>query len=704
MKQSIRIPLFILTSFLFNTVIQAVNPVSIPGDVLYEHIGASSGCRLHEFPLFDYAEGENGYILFDVVPTVTDTFVFTANIGTGSEADRFCSLGPVDANRNYVSGVVEKLIPAGSGSNWQANSADYEWRYFMEAGVQQTFKVSYRKNGQRYGVNLYTICVHSAQRLSKSILAFPGAEGSGRYTTGGRGGKVYRVKNLNDSGPGSLREAVEAAGTRTVVFDVAGIIALQSPLSVDNGNITIAGQTAPGDGICLKNYPFVIKGNNVIVRFIRSRMGDEANYEGDAAEGRYSKHIIIDHCSFSWSVDECASFYSNEHFTMQWCMINESMNISVHSKVAHGYGGLWGGRPASFHHNLISNHQSRTPRFTGGDPMTERVDYRNNVVYNWGPSLGTYGGTGGVYNFVGNYYKPGPATALKPAIASRLIYTGPSDDSTHYWGHFYFQDNYFDATCSVLNNAARLACQQVNANNVNGLHLATHEYLPEGRINGILASNAYAVEPVTTHAASVAYQKVLALAGASHSRDALDLRYTEEVRLGIHTYTGSLGGMPGIIDTQNDAGAWPEYRSTAEQRAALTDSDGDGIPDVNEIQLGLNPHLADGHLCDLDADYTNLEVYMNALVQDIMQEGLDGGLTDLLPSVGREVLFALQVDRQAGYLYTPDAVSMQLFSMDGNLLRKGDQNGVSFIGLSKGIYLIAIYAEDGQRCLQKIAF
>ncbi|MDD2257022.1 MAG: T9SS type A sorting domain-containing protein, partial [Bacteroidales bacterium] len=199
-------------------------------------------------------------------------------------------------------------------------------------------------------------------------------------------------------------------------------------------------------------------------------------------------------------------------------------------------------------------------------------------------------------------------------------------------------------------------------------------------------------------------QKVLALAGASHSRDALDLRFVEEVRLGIHTFTGSLGGMPGIIDTQNDVGGWPDYVSTAEQRSALTDSDGDGIPDVNEIQLGLNPNLADGHLCDLDEDYTNLEVYMNALVQGIMQEGLAEGLTDLLPSVEQEVQFELQVDRQAGNIYAPGAVSLQVFSMDGSLLRKGNQNGVSITGLSKGIYLIAIYAGDGQRSLQKIAF
>ena len=211
--------------------------------------------------------------------------------------------------------------------------------------------------------------------------AFPGAEGWGKYTLGGKGGQVIEVTNLNDSGPGSLRTAVSASGPRTVVFRVSGTIELKSNLSISRPFITIAGQTAPGDGICIKKYPIVINADQVIIRYLRLRLGDESGADDDALSGQFHKHIMIDHVSASWSVDETLSIYHCDSVTVQWCLISESMYNSNHEKGHHGYGGIWGGPHGSFHHNLFAHHSSRNPRFASGCGNT---DYRNNVIYNWG--------------------------------------------------------------------------------------------------------------------------------------------------------------------------------------------------------------------------------------------------------------------------------------------------------------------------------
>ncbi|MDE6526390.1 MAG: pectate lyase, partial [Muribaculaceae bacterium] len=244
--------------------------------------------------------------------------------------------------------------------------------------------------------------------------AFPGAEGFGRYTTGGRGGNVYHVTNLLDNGTGSLRWALSQAGPRTIVFDVSGTIHLSSGLSIP-ANTTIAGQSAPGDGICVADYPVTV-GNNCIVRYMRFRLGNK-NVLKNGADGwdglsaMDSHDIIIDHCSISWSIDECCSVLGNVNTTVQWSMVDQSLVNAGHSKGAHGYGGNWGGSGASFHHNLVAHHGSRTPRL-GPRPTTqldERMDMRNNVIYNYGGN-GCYGGEGMDVNIVNNYYKPGPAT------------------------------------------------------------------------------------------------------------------------------------------------------------------------------------------------------------------------------------------------------------------------------------------------------
>ncbi len=449
-----------------------------------------------------------------------------------------------------------------------------------------------------------------------TVDAFPGAEGFGRYTTGGRGGKVIYVTNLNDAGDGSLRAAIAQSGTRTILFKVSGIIALQSTLEIKNGDVTIAGQTAPGDGICIKNFPVVVKTSNVIVRYMRFRMGDEKQTADDAFWGREQKNIIIDHCSMSWSTDECSSFYDNENFTMQWCILSESLRISVHNKGAHGYGGIWGGKGASFHHNLLANHDSRNPRFCGSrysnQPNKELVDFRNNVIYNWGANSG-YAGEGGSYNMVNNYYKPTSTSSNATRIFQPNADDGSNNQPAGVWGTFYVAGNYMEGSTAVTDNNWQGI--QPNPSSKNKEELKSSVEFNKGEI--------------TTQTAQDAYTAVLQKAGASNKRDNTDARVVNEVQNGLapvrayysveplKTLPSGVTSRtkPGMIDTQADVGGWDTYNSTA----APTDSDGDGMPDAWETANGLNPNDAsDGVKYTVDANkkYTNLEMYLNSLINN----------------------------------------------------------------------------------------
>lgn len=473
--------------------------------------------------------------------------------------------------------------------------------------------------------------------------AFPGAEGHGRYITGGRGGAVYRVTNLNDNGTGSLREALGKSGKRTIVFDVSGVINLKSDLKISKGDVTIAGQTAPGEGITLANYTVTVAADNVIIRFVRFRRGNAVNINdgADAIWGRQRKNIMLDHCSFSWSIDEVASFYDNRNFTMQWCTIAEALTNAGHDKGAHGYGGIWGGKEASFHHNFLLHLQNRVPRFNGARyawngydtskyPNTiqaERVDFRNCVMYNWGTG-GCYGGPGGGYvNMVNNYYKAGPATTNK----TRVTQVSKSDSSNggdnpfpNYTSRYYINGNYVSAAGA---NAENYDWQGVVYDNglptVNGVKCVNDNKnyygLGAGNIPIKLDEPIDAGE-VTTHSATVAFEKVLAYAGASFRRDAVDARYAQEAEDGTATYLGSVTGKPGIIDTQQDVGGWPAL----DKGTKLADTDKDGMPDDWETANGLNPKAnTDGKKYTLDPKgyYTNLEVYLNSLVQEVMLAG-----------------------------------------------------------------------------------
>ena len=487
------------------------------------------------------------------------------------------------------------------------------------------------------------------------IPAFPGAEGHGRYITGGRGGEVYHVTNLNDSGTGSFRDAVSKA-KRIVVFDVGGVIALKSDLTIKD-NITIAGQTAPYPGITLR-YFTVRPGSNNIIRFIRVRRGQEKNIN-DGADAIWQKGktgIILDHCSFSWSIDEVASFYDNNNFTMQWCTLGESLNNAGHGKGAHGYGGIWGGKLASFHHNLICHVNNRSPRFNGARynwsgyknnlrykdfnwPNTvqaEIVDFRNCVIYNCGN--GCYGGPGGGYvNIVNNYYKTGPSASTSRVTTVSIANNTSSSNNKEYWdmtSRYYIKGNQVNAT---ENKDWSEVSYDTGVQTINGerytldsLHYFgdTVTYVKNSKgvdCVKIKVDGPSAIGEVTTHSAKASFDKVLSYAGASVFTDVVDARYFQEAKDGTATYTGSVTKKKGRVDVVSDVEGYTEENFPTGARSADFDTDGDGMPDEWETLNGLNPNDAsDGALFTIDTDkkwYTNLEVYLSMLVEDIMKSG-----------------------------------------------------------------------------------
>ncbi|WP_194974087.1 LamG-like jellyroll fold domain-containing protein [Aquiflexum lacus] len=435
----------------------------------------------------------------------------------------------------------------------------------------------------------------------QQVIAFPGAEGFGKYATGGRGGQVLKVTNLNDDGPGSLRAAVQTPGARTIIFEVSGNINLTRPISVKYPNVTIAGQTAPGDGITITNYKFIINSNNTILRYIRFRLGDKFFIEdNDALEVRKCENVIIDHCSLSWGTDETGSFYGVKNFTLQWSILSEGLNKTK------AYGGIWGGNKASYHHNLFAHFSDRNPLFDHPglfqnqeeiDEYRGIVDFQNNVIYNWG-NRGSIGGSGGTFNYQNNYLKPGPATIDKVAFLR------PSSNSPDKYGKFFILGNYFDGNSKITND------------NWDGVRLEngqlTESYLHTLKLSSPLPNQVY--EQV--HSAESAYEKVLESSGANLVRDIVDLRIINETLVGTYTFNGSNGSKYGIIDSQKDVGGWPILKSLA----APSDTDGDGIPNNWEIANGLDPNIPNDKEFNLSPYYTDIEVYVNSIVQDLINK------------------------------------------------------------------------------------
>ncbi len=404
---------------------------------------------------------------------------------------------------------------------------------------------------------------------SRPVPAFPGAEGFGKYAVGGRGGSIYSVTNLDDAGPGSLREAVSRPN-RIVVFRVSGTIDLQSPLEIAQSNLTIAGQTAPGDGICLKGSGTYINANDVVVRYLRCRPGDEQKEPHDGLSISGGKRIIVDHCSVSWSVDEALSVTgtTTDDITIQWCFVTESLDDSVHPKGPHGMGSLLRLQDGhlSMHHNLYAHHQTRNPAIASYKDRTMLLDFRNNVVYDWGghPCTGAKAGYYARLNYVGNYLRSGASTL----------------EQRRDWAFFGWS----------VDTQVYQAQNLINGKDLGwGMFLRTYSK----------AAQAFGAEPVQTEPAEVAFDRVLAEAGATRPRrDAVDTRIVSQVK---HR-TGQ------IIDSQSQVGGWPALESAQPP----PDSDGDGMPDSWERQMELLPDdPGDGKL-DRDGDgYTNVEEYLN---------------------------------------------------------------------------------------------
>lgn len=437
-------------------------------------------------------------------------------------------------------------------------------------------------------------------------LAFPTAEGFGKYTSGGRGGKVFVVTNLNDDGEGSFRKAATAKGPRIIVFAVSGTIHLQSPLSI-KPDVTIAGQTAPGDGICLADQPVSLGGNNIIIRYMRFRMGDRyqrremvSGSGSDDAFGAVKRNnIIIDHCSMSWSTDEVCSVYAGDSITLQWNIISEPLNYSYHFETGdkdferHGYGGIWGGKHASFHHNLLAHCNSRTPRWDGiRNSPQENCEFVNNVIYNWGHN-NVYAGEGGNYHIVNNYYKYGPSTnkAVRYQVANPW-----SKPPAIGFGKWYIDGNYVDGNAAVTNA------------NWKGVELENGGDTDMDKVR--VKTPLFSLTPVHTQPAIEAYEAVLKNAGASFRRDTLDMRIVNDVKNRTGRLIDVQGGFPHGTPYEKTITAWPFLQSLP----ALTDGDADGMPDEWERTHGLDPaNASDASAYRPGAMYTNIEVYVNSL-------------------------------------------------------------------------------------------
>ncbi|MFD2718692.1 T9SS type A sorting domain-containing protein [Hymenobacter monticola] len=538
-------------------------------------------------------------------------------------------------------------------------------------------------------------------------LAFPGAEGAGRFVTGGRGRAaqpttVFEVTSLADTNtPGTLRYACSQSATaapfRTIVFRVCGTIRLTNRLNIP-ANTTIAGQTAPGDGICLADRQVQVNGNNVIIRFVRFRTGDRypqqtgigmvnGNGDEDALSSTERKNIVVDHCTMSWSMDEAFTFYgaATDSMTLQWNLISEPLNYSYHFETGdtdyerHGYGGIWGGRRASFHHNLFAHCLSRTPRWNGtryGAAIgSENCDFTNNVIYNWGNN-NVYGGEGGNYNIVNNYYKPGPSTT-----SNRTRTVNPYKQTTAPvlpYAQIYMTGNYVDGS------AANTRRNWLGASMQGGTLADT----VQSKVN-----TPFNVAPLTVQSATDAYNSVLQGVGCVlPMRDAVDQRIISDVQNRTGAIIDVQGGFPAKTLFSVSQVAWPVLNCGT----APADSDHDGMTDAYEAANGLNPNNAADRQAIAANGYTNLENYLNGLVTIITASKPTGAtLTplQLYPNPASERLTVTHPRATA-------AATLTVYNFVGQRVATfapsagGTATPVSLANLAKGNYLVVFTNAD----------
>jgi len=531
---------------------------------------------------------------------------------------------------------------------------------------------------------------------SDTLVAFPGAEGFGRFATGGRGGDVYHVTNLTDFGVGSLRYGIQSAnGPRTIVFDVSGNIMLNGGLKIEKSNITIAGQTAPGDGITIGGNDLTVTASNLIIRYIRVRLGDQSGADDDAVSINRGSNIIFDHVTASWSIDETFSCQSDEvdSLTVQWCMVTESLRDSHHEKGAHGYGGIIGSQRQSFHHNLYAHHSSRSPKVTWRQHC--KVDFRNNVIYNWGNN-NCYDGSSCHMNWVNNYYKSGPATSS--GVRDRIFQLNDVDTSSSYLdGVPYYQ---LFTTALYADGNYIEGFPAITADNWKG----GIDYSGDANEQEHRAHTPFNFPSITEQTPQEVYPLVVAGAGASLVRDIIDKRIASEVLSGTTTYSGSKTGAPGLIDSQNDVGGWPVLNTLP----PLPDSDRDGMSDKWEADNGLNPDDPEDRngIIDPLAPYTNLERYLEFIIQNgatSVETRAESGNLNGYPNPCNDY-FYLSYD-----IAYKESLDVQIFGLDGYLIE--EISGITPINNAlkidmhryyPGLYFVNIVDKEGNQRSMKV--